>query len=204
LLTLPDTLTELDLLLPPDPTILSQNLGGRDTTLLSNAFDLSMEYGRGLMDEDDPLSQFQNEDDILDFALEENDRSFSIERGRDAASINIEDEFGSVRGLNEELDFGLDKPSVFEEDDGLGGGFGDNTGFGDLDFGFGDDLPIDRQESVNGTFPLQTLWYRLGIDDRICGCFVETAGSGRGHARSYPHRRQTCEKTKTSHRRFRN
>ena len=155
MLTLPDTLTELDLLLPPDPTILSQNLGGRDTTLLSNAFDLSMEYGRGLMDEDDPLSQFHNEDDVLDFALEENDRSFSVERGRDAASVNLQDEFGSVRGLNEELDFGLDKPSAFEEDDGLGGGFGDHAGFGDLDFGFGDDMPIERQDSVNGMLPSQ-------------------------------------------------
>jgi hypothetical protein len=136
LLTLPDTLTELDLLLPPDPTILSQTMAsGRDTTLLSNAFDLSIEYPRGMRDEDDPLSQFV-EDGNLDFGFGE--RSFSVERGRDAASLRLEDEF-SIRGLGDELDFGLDKPaSAFhDEDDGLGaGGFGD----GGLDFGFGDEL----------------------------------------------------------------
>jgi hypothetical protein len=162
LLTLPDTLTELDLILPPDPTILSQTIGGRDTTLLSNAYDLSVEYGRGLMDEEDPLSQFQNEDDVLDFALEDtnHDRSFSVERGRDAASLNLDDEFGSVRGLNDDLDFGLDKPAHFDDDDGLGAGFGDNEGFGELDFGFGDDMPMERQESVNGiaSTPVSVDW----------------------------------------------
>lgn len=151
LLTLPDTLTELDLLLPPDPTILSQTLAsGRDTTLLSNAFDLSIEYPRGMRDEDDPLSQFV-EDGNLDFGI--GDRSFSVERGRDAASIGLEDEF-SIKGLGDDLDFGLDKPAsaLGEEDDGLGGGFGD----GGLDFGFGDELqPMEPLETMgnNGTLP---------------------------------------------------
>jgi len=141
LLTLPDTLTELDLLLPPDPTLLSQTLSGADPTLLSNPFDLSVEYPRGLLDEDDPLSQFQQDDGELDFAL--HDRSFSVERGRDAISVGLEDEF-SVRGLGgggEELDFGfeMDKeiaPFGGDDDDGLGGGFGDTSG--GLDFRFGD------------------------------------------------------------------
>ena len=149
LLTLPDTLTELDLLLPPDPTILSQSLAsGRDTTLLTNAFDLSIEYPRGLRDEDDPLSQFPTEDGGLDFALD-GDRSFSVERGRDALSVGLDDEFGSIKGIGEDLDFGLDKPSALgEDDDGLGGGFGD----GGLDFGFGHDLPIGERvdEPVDG------------------------------------------------------
>jgi hypothetical protein len=141
-LTLPDTLTELDLLLPPDPTLLSQSLAsGRDTTLLSNPFDLSVEYPRGLRDEDDPLSQFPGEDGVLDFALEDG-RSFSVERGRDAVSVGLDEEFGSIRGVGE-LDFGFDKPLApfgggeDEEDDGLGGGFGDTA----LDFGFGEDVP---------------------------------------------------------------
>jgi len=152
-LTLPDTLTELDLLLPPDPTLLSQTLGGgADPTLLSNPFDFSMEYARGLRDEDDPLSQFQQDDtgEQLDFAL--HDRSFSVERGRDAVSVGLEEEF-SVRGLpgGEDLDFGFDmgKEDVApfgggEDDDGLGGGFGDTGG---LDFGFGEEEPIPN----NGT-----------------------------------------------------
>jgi len=145
LLTLPDTLTELDLLLPPDPTILSQSMAsGRDTTLLSNAYDLSIEYPRGLHDEEDPLSQFQNEDgEVLDFALDDS-RSFSVERGRDAMSVNLDDEFGSIKGFNEDMDLGIDKRSALgEEDDGLGAGFGEGGfGDGDLDFGFGEDLPI--------------------------------------------------------------
>jgi len=115
---------------------------GRDTTLLNNAYDLSLEYPRGLRDEDDPLSQFQNEDEVLDFALDDS-RSFSVERGRDAMSVGLEDEFGSIRGLNDELDFGEKRSALGEEDDGLGGGFGEG-GFGDgeLDFGFGEDLPV--------------------------------------------------------------
>ena len=141
MLTLPDTLTELDLLLPPDPTILSQ-ASGRDTTLLSNAYDLSIEYPRGLREEDDPLSQFQGEDEVLDFALDDA-RSFSVERGRDAMSVGLDDEFGSIKGFNDDLDLGGDKPAAFgDEDDGLGGGGGGGFGDGDLDFGFGDDLPI--------------------------------------------------------------
>ena len=147
LLTLPDTLTELDLLLPPDPTILSQTYSGADPTLLSNPFDLSVEYPRGLRDEDDPLSQFQQDDEQLDFAL--NDRSFSVERGRDAVSVGLEDEF-SVRGLvgEEELDFGFEMNKEVapfgDDDDGLGGGFGDTSG--GLDFGFGDqqEEPLPR------------------------------------------------------------
>jgi hypothetical protein len=143
LLTLPDTLTELDLLLPPDPTILSQSLAsGRDTTLLSNAFDLSMEYPRGLADEDDPLSQFPG-DVALDFALDDG-RSFSVEQGRDAVSIGLDDEFGSVRGLDDDMGF----KQTFEEDDGLGGGFD-----GGLDFGFGEDLPIGEQFEEDAKVP---------------------------------------------------
>jgi hypothetical protein len=146
LLTLPDTLTELDLLLPPDPTILSQSLAsGRDTTLLSNMYDISVEYPRGFGDEEDPLSQFPA-DDGLDFALDDG-RSFSVERGRDAVSMNLDDEFGSVKGLGDDLDFGLDKEGF--EDDGLAGGFGD-TG---LDFGFGDDLPIGEQFQEDAQVP---------------------------------------------------
>jgi hypothetical protein len=153
LLTLPDTLTELDLLLPPDPTILSQALSsGRDTTLLSNAFDLSVEYPRGLRDEDDPLSQFPlGDEEVLDFALDDG-RSFSVERGRDAMSVGLEDEFGSIRGLEgeEELDFGFGKGDTGggfgDEDDGLGGGFGDMG----LDFGFGDEPPMGEDHANNG------------------------------------------------------
>jgi hypothetical protein len=155
LLTLPDTLTELDLLLPPDPTLLSQTLSGTDPTLLSNnPFDMSLEYPRGLRDEDDPLSQFLQDDGQLDFALD--DRSFSVERGRDAASVGLEDEF-SVRGLGaegEELDFGFEMgkevaPFGGDDDDGLGGGFGDSGG---LDFGFGEheEEPIPK----NGTLSI--------------------------------------------------
>jgi hypothetical protein len=120
----------------PDPTLVSQ-LSGRDTTLLSNPFDVSLEMGRGV-EEEDPLSQFPNEDEVLDFALDDA-RSFSVERGRDAMSVNLDDEFGSIRGLNDDLE----KP--FAQDDPLEGGFGDGLegGFGDpLDFGFGDDLPV--------------------------------------------------------------
>jgi hypothetical protein len=145
LLTLPDTLTELDLLLPPDPTILNQ-ASGRDTTLLTNAFDLSVEYPRGI-DEEDPLSQFQADEEPLDFALQDN-RSFSMERGRDAASVALEDEFGSIRGFNDDLDLGFDKeiaPFGGDEDDGLG--FVDAG----LDFGFGDEQPI---EPIDGTSSL--------------------------------------------------
>jgi cohesin complex subunit SCC1 len=154
LLTLPDTLTELDLLLPPDPTVLSQSMAsGRDTTLLSNAYDLSIELPRGLRDEDDPLSQFQNEDgEVLDFALDDS-RSFSVERGRDAMSVNLEDEFGSIKGFNDDLDLGVEKRSALgEEDDGLGGGFGEG-GFGEeLNFGFGEDLPIAPIQDTGITF----------------------------------------------------
>jgi hypothetical protein len=157
LLTLPDTLTELDLLLPPDPTILSQTLAsGRDTTLLSNAFDLSIEYPRGMRDEDENL----------DFGI--GDRSFSVERGRDAASIGLEDEF-SIKGLGDDFDFGLDKPASVlgqDEDDGLGGG---GFGEGGLDFGFGEDLqpmdPIEDNMRNNGLFPPLQLFFvqkRLG------------------------------------------
>lgn len=146
-MTLPDTLTELDLLLPPDPTILSQSLAsGRDTTLLSNTYDLSMEYPRGLRDEEDPLSQFPGGDDeVLDFALDDG-RSFSVERGRDAVSIGLEDEFGSIKGLNDDLDFGFEKPveRFGQEDDGLGDRYGDT----ELDFGFSDE---PMQEASNGT-----------------------------------------------------
>lgn len=146
MLTLPDTLTELDLLLPPDPTILSQTLAaGRDTTLLSNAYDLSIEYPRGITDEEDPLSQFVDEGSNLDFGF--GDRSFSVERGRDAMSIRLEDEF-SLKGLGDELDFGLDKPAsvLGEEDDGLGNGFGD----GGLDFGFGEELqPLEPMQDTD-------------------------------------------------------
>lgn len=151
LLTLPDTLTELDLLLPPDPTILSQALSsGRDTTLLSSAFDLSVEYPRGLRDEDDPLSQFPLGDEVLDFALDDG-RSFSVERGRDAMSVGLDDEFGSIKGLEgEELDFGFGKGDTgggfADEDDGLGGGFGDMG----LDFGFGDEPPMGEDPANNG------------------------------------------------------
>jgi hypothetical protein len=157
LLTLPDTLTELDLLLPPDPTILSQSLAsGRDTTLLSNAFDLSIEYPRGLADEDDPLSQFPG-DVALDFALDDG-RSFSVERGRDAVSIGLDDEFGSVRGLDDDMGF----KQTFEEDDGLGGGFD-----GGLDFGFGEDLPIGEQFEEDARVPHDGIipWeYTNGVD----------------------------------------
>lgn len=150
LLTLPDTLTDLDLLLPPDPTILSQSLAsGRDTTLLTTAFDLSVEYPRGLRDEDDPLSQFPADDGGLDFDLN-GELSFSIERGRDASSVGLDDEFGSIKGIGDDLDFGLEKRSALgEEDDGLGDGFGADG----LDFGFGDDLPIGERidETVDGT-----------------------------------------------------
>lgn len=146
MLTLPDTLTELDLLLPPDPTILSQTLAsGRDTTLLSNAYDLSIEYPRGITDEEDPLSQFVEDGSNLDFGF--GDRSFSVERGRDAPSIGLEDEF-SIKGLGDDLDFGLNKPTSIlgEEDDGLGNGFGD----GGLDFGFGEELqPLEPMEDTN-------------------------------------------------------
>lgn len=158
-LTLPDTLTELDLLLPPDPTILSQSLAsGRDTTLLSSAFDLSVEYPRGLRDEDDPLSQFPGEDEVLDFALDDGDRSFSVEQGRDAMSVGLEDEFGSIKGIGEDLDFGLDKAAPFgNDDDGLGGGFGDSG----LDFGFGDDVPMGGQtdEPLNNGIPLRRIFF---------------------------------------------
>lgn len=175
LLTLPDTLTELDLLLPPDPTILSQSLAsGRDTTLLTNTYDLSVEYPRGLRDEDDPLSQFPGDDEVLDFALDDG-RSFSVERGRDAVSVGLEDEFGSIRGINDELDFGFEKPvELFpEEDDGLGqgGGFG-NMG---LDFGFGENIPMEDQP--NNGIPNPKV--RNGdVNCRFCGCFVETTGGG--------------------------
>jgi hypothetical protein len=143
LLTLPDTLTELDLLLPPDPTILSQSLAsGRDTTLLSDAFDLSIEYPHCLPDEDDPLSQFPG-DVALHFALDDG-CSFSVERGRDAVSIGLDDEFGNMRGLDDDMGF----KQTFEEDDGLGGGFD-----GGLDFGFGDDLPIEEQFEEDARVP---------------------------------------------------
>ena len=141
----------MDLLLPPDPTILSQASSGRDTTLLANAFDLSVEYPRGLGDEDDPLSQFPQDDQVLDFALDDG-HSFSIERGRDAVSVGLEDEFGSVKGFGDDaLNFGFEKPVEGfgeEEDDGLGGGFGDTA----LDFGFGDDAPMGEDHANNGTF----------------------------------------------------
>ena len=179
LLTLPDTLTELDLLLPPDPTILSQNLAsGRDTTLLSNAFDLSMEYPRGYGDEDDPLSQFPA-DSGLDFALDDGGRSFSVERGRDAVNMNLDDEFGSVKGLGEDIDLGFDKSGF--EDDGLGGGGFD----GGLDFGFGDDgiggdLPIGNQFAEDVQLGNEGMnlfsWVILTWCCRFCGCIVEAAG----------------------------
>src|SRR5271163_418701 len=90
LLTLPDALTDLDLLLPPDPTILSQTIAsGRDTTLLNTTYDLSLELPRGWGgDDEDPLSQFQEDGDMLDFQLDDqrSGRSFSVERGRDAVS----------------------------------------------------------------------------------------------------------------------
>jgi hypothetical protein len=78
----------------------------------------------------------------------------------DALSIGLEDEFGSVKGLDDGLDCGPEKPA-YEEDDGLGGGFGN----GGLDFGFGDDLPIGEQfrhedscvPDDNGTSSLSTL-----------------------------------------------
>lgn len=106
---------------------------------------MSIEYPRGLRDEEDPLSQFPGEDgQTLDFALED---SFSIERGRDAVSVGLDDEFGSIKGFNDDqLDFGFEKPvEPFpdeQEDDGLGIGFGDAGG---LDFGFGEDLPPQQE-----------------------------------------------------------
>lgn len=157
LLTLPDTLTELDLLAPPDPALLSKSIisagVGRDTTLLPHStLDLSLEYPRGLLDEEDPLSQFPGQDDgLLDFALDDdNATSFSVERGRDAVSIGLEDEFGSVRGLDDGMgmDLGFEKGG---EDDGLGGGFGDSG----LDFGFGDDFNMQLEHPpANGPTPV--------------------------------------------------
>jgi hypothetical protein len=153
LLTLPDTLTELDLLVQPDPTILSQSFAqGHDATLLPHTLDLSLEYPRsGLHDEEDPLSQFPGDAEVLDFALDDNATSFSVERGRDAASIGLEDEFGSIRGLGEDVLGGFDlKSGVVGEDDGLGdsGGFGDSG----LDFGFGDDFNMQLElPPANGT-----------------------------------------------------
>jgi len=163
LLTIPDTLTELDLLAPPDPTILlsqSLSVGARDTTLLAtHAMDLSLEYPRGLLDEEDPLSQFPGEGDgVLDFALDDdNATSFSVERGRDAGSIGLDDEFGSIRGLDGDLDFGggFEKGGA-GDDDGLGGGFGDSG----LDFGFGDDFNM-QLEAPNGLPPYITCRFFL-------------------------------------------
>jgi hypothetical protein len=113
--------------------------------------DLSLEYPRGLADEEDPLSQFPLEGDVLDFALDDNASAFSVERGRDAASVGLEDEFGfgSMRGLEEDLGFGKGV-----EDDGLGGGFGDSG----LDFGgFGDDFNMQLDPvPANGKHPLST------------------------------------------------
>jgi len=146
LLTLPDTLTDLDLLLPPDPTLLNQTRSqGRDPTLLaSNPFDLSIEYARG-HDEEDPLSQFAD-DDALDFALDDA-RSFTVERGRDAMSVGLDSEFGSVRGLNDDMD-AFDKDGGmgmggFDMDDGLDGLDGGFPDAGGLDFGF-DDMHMDN------------------------------------------------------------
>lgn len=156
LLTLPDTLTELDLLLPPEALILS-HASGRDTTLLTNAFDLSVEYPRGI-DEEDPLSQFHDDEELLDFALHDN-RSFSVERGRDAASVRLEDEFGSIKGLDDNLDFG-DKGGFADEDDGLGV-FGDAGG---LDFGFGEDMHPPEPDAFKQGMPfaffslMENLW----------------------------------------------
>jgi hypothetical protein len=145
----------LDLLLPPDPIILSQSVpSGRDTTLLSNPFDISTEYPRGIAEEEeDPLSQFANEDDVLDFALDDA-RSFTVEHGRDATSVGLDDEFGSIKGVNDTLDLALDKPvgGFGDDDDGLGGGFGD----GGLDFGFNEDLPVqplDQEPMHDGIYP---------------------------------------------------
>jgi cohesin complex subunit SCC1 len=155
LLTLPDTLTELDLLAPPDPTLLhsaSLSHGGQDYTLLpAHTMDLSLEYPRGLADEEDPLSQFPLEGDVLDFALDDNASAFSVERGRDAASVGLDDEFGSVTRLDDDLGFGKGA-----EDDGLGGGFGDSG----LDFGgFGDDFNMQLDVPPNGKlFHCFLLW----------------------------------------------
>ena len=171
LLTLPDTLTELDLLLPPDPTILSQALSsGRDTTLLSNTFDLSVEYPRGVRDEDDPLSQFPlGDEEVLDFALDDG-RSFSVERGRDAMSVGLEDEFGSIKGLEgEELDFGFGKGDT-------SGGFAEEMMVlvGDLVIW---DLILD---SVMNHQWEGILWMMVSpgktrcVDFRFRGCFVTT------------------------------
>jgi hypothetical protein len=130
---------------------------------------------------------------ILDFALDDG-RSFSVERGRDALSIGLEDEFGSVKGLDDGLDFG-GKPA-YEEDDGLDGGFGD----GGLDFGFGEDLPIGEQFSQDSRVPDDNGTSSLPLLIRFRGCIVTSSGGRSGH----PRRRQNSTETKTPHRRLGN
>ena len=126
-----------------------------------------MEYPRGLRDEDDPLSQFPlGDEEVLDFALDDG-RSFSVERGRDAMSVGLDDEFGSIKGLEgEELDFGFGKGDTgggfADEDDGLGGGFGDMG----LDFGFGDEPPMGEDPANNG-IPWKTSDVDLDFTDAL-------------------------------------
>ncbi|KAA8899629.1 Rec8 like protein-domain-containing protein [Sphaerosporella brunnea] len=172
-LTLPDVITELDLLLP-DPTLDLADLGilplqpghqkrNADITLDSDSFVNSLEQPRGF-DGDD----LQLEDDILDIDIGEDNMNMiggledlmgsdSLEIGRDAhVPRDIGEDLFSESRMS--LDLGEITPKAREsmapglgfEEDGLDLGFDDdNNGFGrGMDIDFEGDTTIQPNEAT--------------------------------------------------------
>lgn len=142
-LTLPDTITELDLLAPlPDPDLLLQgptNALGADTTMLD--FDTTQmlpDSQTPARKTARPMLEFEDDDLGLDLGLEPDEQAAfdepSIEIGRRAATPR------------------RDEPTLLEDDD-LG-----------LDLGFGD-TTIGRESSVAKPLPADDDAPMLGMDD---------------------------------------
>ncbi|KAF3010702.1 sister chromatid cohesion protein 1 [Curvularia kusanoi] len=148
-LTLPDMITDLDLLAPmPDPSM-----------LLSHAFDGDMTMGNTTLPDWDAsqflsnsVEQARHEEmelqdmDDLEIDLGED---LELEVGRDApAERPLEEEFGTELKLRDDLDFDLD---VGDDLTGLPPQGGTELNIGDTDMGgMGTELPLPMPSSVAG------------------------------------------------------
>lgn len=149
-LTLPDVITELDLLLP-DPTLDLGDFGelpleaghlkrNADITLETDSFLSSLEQPRGYDREDD----LQLEDDILYLDIGEEHEPPQPEIGREAPP-----EAAPFDESRMEFDLGQITPKVRESvPPGLGFEDDLNLGLDDLPAGFGDGMDIDIEEDI--------------------------------------------------------
>ncbi len=149
-LTLPDMITDLDLLAPmPDPSLLlSQTMDGDltlgNTTL--NDWDASQFLSNSVEQARHEEMELQDMDD-LEIDLGED---LEPEIGRDApAERPMEEEFGTELKLRDDVDFDLD---VGEELTGLGPQVDTELNLGDIEMGGmeGIDLPLPMPSSVAG------------------------------------------------------